>query len=1288
MDFEPKPEREDERLGSVDRLTGAWLGPQEGTPIPALIPLPGEPLPLLPTYADPAVADATPMPGYPFYIAGEAGHRPPQAPLDIARDLGPNPGLGGVSDPRVAGSGWLDGGLGRHIVKDGSERKPGFEVPAAILALLADPDQLDDEKRGTLMSQIIAKAFALGDLSAHLTAANIELLDNAGTTLERAAMGFHFDGKLYDPDGTFASDTLILKTADGSDSTAGSGGYSTLTAPVPNASAVTERNFYVNGSAPKPGAPFADPCGAPAGVDGAQALGFDPLMLGQNASAYTVDPLLLGFRRYEASAVQLDLIVNQGGWHDPQARINVLTARSGEFKDATRPDAISPTVSDKEEPFFFRALSGECIEFRHTNELPKELALDDFQVKTPTDTIGQHIHLVKFDVTSSDGSGNGWNYEDGTFAPDEIAARRCAAANGTLEGDLSRPIAGDECHEGEPALHDIWRLPLAENRALFQTTVQRWFADPILSRDEDAVLRDRTLRTVFTHDHFGPSSIQQHGFYSALVIEPGVDANGPVPKPTLGKICENNSDKCDAPLPDDTRLASVAWGGDIWDGARKRVTMAELDPIHPDYREFALSIADFATLYDPRDRMSVNEFEASVSLGPDLAAGFDDVPAAGNSGMARLYCEMLWRRSPFILRQLCDNHAILDETGSWSFAGELPPAWIAGGRNRDDVHENRYHGDLVVEFLPGTNEVARLKDYFIAYRQKAAGLYETGAGATVATMAKPVAPPARPESISVDHHDPYLVNYRGAPIPLRIADMDTGPLLSSSCTPMNMTRQGDHTPQTSEVEAALLGGTFPRCSYAYQMTDALGDMGGALSSFLHGDPETPVLEAYQNERLMFRMIQGAQEVQHTFVLYGQPHKRNIDQAFERGMQPLGMTADFAASMRQACFEAAAAGRPSEYLTWLDTAPVNLFPGDIDEVFFAEYEKMLARCDNIEGFNFAQEIGISEHFEVRGSLRADIPASMEMVLNRGVSVPEGTTGAASSDYLYSFGTTDAIWNGSWGLMRIYRDTKSIDPNTDPDLGGKPGQMPDEIGKRLPPVECRSARERRYPRRGDQGRPIGRPDLPDAASRRYREHRRSGHRRAGDAPHLARGHHLWQRAARSGRADVRPSEPRGAGRGWDRRRRLDGAAGRGGRQGREGCLLQNRTGTDGPARPCRRLRQAASRQPAGAGRKWRAARWSGRCQNAADCAPEHRSGGLDRRTGRPHRQACLDRGGKPAPPKRHACGQHRPAGHEPDPGHPDGLWLQHAAIARRRGWRSAGVQGSDLFAGRFRLDSACG
>jgi hypothetical protein len=49
-----------------------------------------------------------------------------------------------------------------------------------------------------------------------------------------------------------------------------------------------------------------------------------------------------------------------------------------------------------------------------------------------------------------------------------------------------------------------------------QTTVQRWYADDTLNNNG----KDRTLRTVFTHDHFGPSTHQQTGLYAGLVVEP------------------------------------------------------------------------------------------------------------------------------------------------------------------------------------------------------------------------------------------------------------------------------------------------------------------------------------------------------------------------------------------------------------------------------------------------------------------------------------------------------------------------------------------------------------------------------------------------------------------------------------------------------------------------------------------------------------------------------------------------------------------------------------------------
>lgn len=1030
------------RPGSVDLKTGAWNPDARGTPVPALIPLPGEPLPLLPSYANgptwdneagTAVAeDQAPVPGYPYFIGGEPGHRPPQAPLDIARDLGAAPDS--AVDARsieATDAPWLDGGLPRHVVLDGSTRKAPFAQPTVAA---------DDPQRGEKLRQAVAKAFALGDLTEKLTSAKLRLLDNAGTPLERAAMGFHYNGLRYNPEGD-ADVPLRLYKADGAPSEFDGGAYKSLVSAVPGGAppedpaVEPEQAIYpVNGSAPKPGAPFADPCGIPAAHAGNGAItdplyGLDP--------AFHHDPDLTGYRRYEASAVQLDLIVNSAGWHDPQARINILTKDSDRFKDrAGTADRISPLISDREEPFFFRALSGECIEFRHTNELPKDLELDDFQVRTPTDTIGQHIHLVKFDVTSSDGSGNGWNYEDGTFAADEIALRRCASTQGSVEGGtLDIPLG--ECLAYDPAQKEIWRTRLSENRDRFQTTVQRWYADPILSANGADGVRDRTMRTVFTHDHFGPSSIQQHGFYGALMIEPRARyAEDGKPQHDLLQVCgTEQGDDCYKPFLSEDQLNKVAFGTKAMTGTRKLVFVrppaetrspgAEEIFEDPNYREFALSIADFALLYDPRDRQSERALRAGVSR----TSAQDE-----KRGMARLYCEALWRLSPSPMGDFCGSAIERDIQGNWYGApGAVPPAWIAGGMRGDYAHRDG---------LPDTirwSEAFDLRNHLIDYREKAAGM--GGSPIDAVSLAKPVAAPAEPESISVDHHDPYLVNYRGAPIPLRVGDKVAGNDHSADCAPFAMGRAGRHDGNPSSVEERLANGTFPRCSYERQLAGIKGDMGYAFSSALHGDPATPVLEAFANERIMIRLIQGAQEVQHGFRVLGKAFRRNPDQAFGAAMIPLGRSQAMKdnPTRHQICAEELAIGRPGQYALWRDKGIDGINAADEisdeDKAFWAGFEDKLALCDNPEGLTFVQEVGISEHFEIQGSLRADFDASLERApfdLRPAAAGPDQSIRGVA-DLMYDFGSIDALWNGAWGLMRTFDDSTATDPATRQAIG---------------------------------------------------------------------------------------------------------------------------------------------------------------------------------------------------------------------------------------------------------------
>lgn len=1080
-----KPEERVSRPGSVGG-DGRWDGEAEGTPVPALVPLPGLPAPLLPTYTGGSVetqdggsvevAEGNAVPGYPFFIAGKPGHRAPQPPLDIAR----------TDD----GTDWHDGGLPRHVVEGNSKRKLGVEAhtplePADFAEALPGPNRTNMTRREDDLYRATAKMLALGDFSGKLTHAVIDVLENDGEPLEKGAMAFHHDGG-----------SLALADAEGraTEFVSDRGGY--LSGPPENPGA--KGYFAVNGAPPKPGAPFADPCGAPEGyatIDpndpdashptAPMALIKDPFgeNHGEGYADFVPDPAVTGFRRYDVSAVQVDIVTNKAGWHDPQGRINVLTGISDAYKNRG--------PSAREEPFFFRAYSGDCIEFRHTNELPKELELDDFQVKTPTDTIGQHIHLVKFDVTSADGSGNGFNYEDGTFAADEIALRLCAMLDGAeTDAETAAQAAKDQglmedwgalCEHEEdhwvPRKKDYWSTKLTDNRARFQTTVQRWFADPILSIEElvdgqpgGNDKSDRTMRTVFTHDHFGPSSIQQHGFYSALVIEP-----------RDMEICPGlkSQDGCMQPVED----MSLATGDETGVGVHKIVqTAGEENELHPDYREFALAVADFALLYDPSDSDS-DLAAAAGSIGNGLTllgAPPSGEEVFGPKGLAKLVCEAQFRNdlgsmdAEGAIVQFCASELEWLASGSLLETNPVPPAVVAAGLIEEaDVIDLRRHLGLV-----------RLRAGF-------------GEG-----FARPVNPPERPESISVDHHDPYLVNYRGEPVPLRIGDTsgegdaaEAGPeedpeleeteedaSLFLPGTRSRLWKAASHEEGASEAEdsaktafecfeggdgaGAILGqfgrrdaaGVGPRdesmplpgvepddafwqtvgeaghmdsCSIDGQSDAERGDLANVYRSTFdaeklveqggqasgsdvplavrpHGDPVTPLLETYTGERVQIRLIQGAQEVQHTFNIEGLMWRRNIDQKFPSEAPELDSALP-GQTFWQACRDWGRQGIARQHDRWRN----GTLKDDDDTAFWQQHSEMAAVCDNLEGFTTAQEVGISEHFEIptAPSKYQPVVRVLDEVSGAGDDVP-------SLDYLYHFGSHDAVWNGAWGLMRVF------------------------------------------------------------------------------------------------------------------------------------------------------------------------------------------------------------------------------------------------------------------------------
>ena len=159
---------------------------------------------------------------------------------------------------------------------------------------------------------------------------------------------------------------------------------------------------------------------------------------------------------FEIALVQAKVTYNRYGWHDPQGRFFVLKE---DLEQHGGLDAYIRKVEERKisvEPLVIRANAGDCIEVRFTNLLPEFLEESPFQMKTLTDIVGYHIHLVKFDTIVSDGAANGWN---------NIAGAR-----------------------------------------KYETLIERFFANT-------------ELRTVFFHDHLFANSHQQHGVFGALIIE-------------------------------------------------------------------------------------------------------------------------------------------------------------------------------------------------------------------------------------------------------------------------------------------------------------------------------------------------------------------------------------------------------------------------------------------------------------------------------------------------------------------------------------------------------------------------------------------------------------------------------------------------------------------------------------------------------------------------------------------------------------------------------------------------
>ena len=350
-----------------------------GTPIPAVVPLPDRAMPPMPGAVSigadgqvtwdgdlPAGPDGEAAnPGFPFFVPGVAGSRPPQPPMELVDD----------------------GGLPRHVV-----------APNAGLTAF----QLSWQSLTRSTPPLDARA-----------------LDNDGEPIERLAMDFHARGShdSHTPSGEAAP-------------------------------------FATNGRPAAAGAPYADPC---TGEDGSD-------------------------RVYRTAQVSHDILSTKSGWHVPQGRVSAL------WED------VLPTLRHERptQPLVLRAHTGDCVLYTHTNLTPASRPLDDFSAHAPTDIVGQHAHLVSFDLTASSGVAGGFNYEDGAYAPGEVRDRIGAINSGSRYGGKNGMLVGERRARLRAASHPFFgsrknyddrRQYDSLSRAWVgaQTVSQRWFVGESVS---------------------------------------------------------------------------------------------------------------------------------------------------------------------------------------------------------------------------------------------------------------------------------------------------------------------------------------------------------------------------------------------------------------------------------------------------------------------------------------------------------------------------------------------------------------------------------------------------------------------------------------------------------------------------------------------------------------------------------------------------------------------------------------------------------------------------------------
>jgi hypothetical protein len=539
-------------------------------------------------------------------------------------------------------------------------------------------------------------------------------------------------------------------------------------------------------------------------------------------------------RVYKAANVQIDAVFNKLGYHYPQERIIAL------WQD------VVPSVLKQRppEPFVMRMNTFDCTQYVHSNVVPKTYELDDYQVRTPTDIIGQHIHLPKWDLTTADGAANGWNYEDGTLSPgavieiiEAINYYNASAAVPVTTNVEGNPVVDSYGHsltvEGvlEPSAHPFFGGtsygmcpdgPWCGARS----TMQRWFADPVVNVQGV----DRGLGIIFTHDHYGPSTHQQVGLYATMLIEPA------------GSEWKHNETGTElytrtgtAPKDDG---GPTSWQAAILTDSDSRYTGNVGAKDVESYREFYLEYTDFQHAYQHDVYVGADEYGFPLE---DYHFSDSGVVVGGPGQTANgtlLTAQGLLAPDPNSFRQAIQP----------AFRQEAEPTVSADG----------FPTDIWV-FPPFCPHIVN--------------------GVQVNDIPRPC-----PEAITADDPGMYVVNYRNESLAARIFDPERDDCPDDSNKSDGLAEHGgcQAKGRAGDLAFAMSSGTkraipdlndelgLAPATYADGYCD-----GGVfcppindLSALGGGDPFTPMLRTFEGDRVHLKVQAGGQEEEFTNLIHG------------------------------------------------------------------------------------------------------------------------------------------------------------------------------------------------------------------------------------------------------------------------------------------------------------------------------------------------------------------------------------------------------------------------------------